>query len=115
MLPASWLLLPPGISSVSILRSKTIGGRGANTKLRWLVANGRVDEARSILIQHHAGGDEDSPLVPFEIAEMERAIGADREAEASTPWITLFNTAAYRKRSLIALMLGFFSQWNGIG
>jgi hypothetical protein len=97
------------------LQNRSIFDNRTDVKLRWMVANGRVSEARSILVRHHAGGDENSALVLFEITEMERAIQLDREAEAKTPWLTLFSTAAYRKRSLIAMTLGFFSQWNGIG
>lgn len=82
---------------------------------RWLVANGHVEKARTILTRHHAGGDDNSPLVPFELAEIELAIRTEREADVTTSWLTLFKTAAYRKRSGIAFILGFFCQWNGIG
>jgi MFS family permease len=37
---------------------------------RWLIAKGRVEEARALFVLHHAGGDVNSPLVEFEMKEI---------------------------------------------
>ncbi|KAJ4356258.1 uncharacterized protein N0V89_004289 [Didymosphaeria variabile] len=44
---------------------------------RYLIAKDRMDEARAILVRFHAGGDEQSLLVDFEMNEMEQSIKAD--------------------------------------
>ncbi|KAF5568024.1 lactose permease [Fusarium phyllophilum] len=58
---------------------------------RWLIANGKTHQAIASLTKFHAGGQENSPLVAFEISEIENALALERT------------------------ILGFFSQWNGIG
>jgi len=82
---------------------------------RWLIANGKKDQAIAILTKLHAGGQENSPLVEFEITEIENALALERSQESSASWVTLVKTAPMRRRTLIAAILGFFSQWNGIG
>lgn len=83
---------------------------------RYLVSRGRSDEARRDLIKHHAGGDADSPLVAFEMAEIERAMAAEKsESYSANSWLDLFRGAANRRRTLIAIIVGIFSQWNGVG
>ncbi|KAG5786593.1 hypothetical protein H9Q69_014327 [Fusarium xylarioides] len=64
---------------------------------RWLIANGRKDQAIAIITKFHAGGQENSPLVAFEITEIEM-LWRLKEVKNHLPPI-----------------LGFFSQWNGIG
>lgn len=81
---------------------------------RWLVAQGRRAEAHKILADYHAGGDMDSPLVAFEMAEIEGAITAEADTMSSTSWADLVRTPANRKRTLIAVLVGWFAQWNGI-
>ncbi|KAH7141898.1 general substrate transporter [Dactylonectria macrodidyma] len=81
---------------------------------RWLVAHGRIAEAREILVKHHAGGDESSPLVDFELAEIETALSMEADI-SQTSWLELFRTPANRKRTLIAFIVGWFTQWNGVG
>lgn len=81
---------------------------------RWLVAQERTEEARDILTKYHAGSDVDSPLVGREIAEIVQAIGYEKET-ASVKWSTLISTSGNRKRLFIAVCLGAFAQWNGIG
>lgn len=81
---------------------------------RWLIANGKHAQARAIFTKHHAGGDDTSPLVDFEMAEVTKAIEAERSVEGKVTWLSLLKTAPNRKRMLIATVLGIFSQWNGI-
>lgn len=48
---------------------------------RWLVSHGRLDEARKISNRYHAGQNTDadvSPLVSYEMAEIEAAIELER-------------------------------------
>ncbi|PVH74232.1 lactose permease [Cadophora sp. DSE1049] len=82
---------------------------------RWLVSKGRTEEARNILVKYHAGGDESSPLVAFEMKEIEDYIRLESRLSTQTSYFDLVRTAANRRRALIAVILGFFTQWTGIG
>lgn len=82
---------------------------------RWLVAKGRTEEARKILADYHAGGDHNSPLVVFEMAEIEGALTFEGDTVSQNSWLELIRTPANRKRTLIAVLVGWFAQWNGVG
>ncbi|KAJ2902731.1 hypothetical protein MKZ38_000157 [Zalerion maritima] len=82
---------------------------------RWLVSQGRQEEARQVLIDNHAGGQADSPLVQFEMEEIERALVLEAESMSTVSWVELVRTPANRKRTLIAGLVGWFAQWNGVG
>ncbi|KAI1385480.1 general substrate transporter [Hypoxylon trugodes] len=82
---------------------------------RYLVSQGRHEEAHRFFIEYHAGGDADSALVKFEMDEIERAITEEANVLSTTSWLDLIRTPANRKRTFIVLILGWFSQWNGIG
>jgi hypothetical protein len=82
---------------------------------RWLISQDRDEEARLQLIKYHAGGDENSPLVDFEMQEIKQVIAMENEAAKNTTWTTLWATAGNRKRLAISITLGVFSQWNGVG
>ncbi|TPX13097.1 uncharacterized protein E0L32_006523 [Thyridium curvatum] len=82
---------------------------------RFLVSVGRVSEARKSLTRLHAGGDESSALVEFEMVEMERAIQADSDHQASTSWMDLIRTPGNRRRAFITVTIGIYAQWNGVG
>ncbi|OWP04258.1 hypothetical protein B2J93_9326 [Marssonina coronariae] len=82
---------------------------------RWLVANDRHADARKILVTHHAGGDEASPLVDFQMAEMEDAIRGEKATMSQGSFAQCLQTSANRRRAFIALTLGIFAQWSGNG
>jgi MFS family permease len=86
-----------------------------NYACRYLVSRGRSDEARRILAEFHAGGDANSPLVEFEMREIEQAVAAEAEVLSTGSWLDLVRTPANRKRTLIAFIVGWFAQWNGVG
>lgn len=81
---------------------------------RWLVSKGRREDARRILADFHAGGDLESPLVRFELEEIEQALIEEADV-ATVSWLELIRTPANRKRTLIAVLVGWFAQWNGVG
>ncbi|KAF2809384.1 lactose permease [Mytilinidion resinicola] len=81
---------------------------------RWLIAKGRHAEAHAILSKYHAGGDTASPLVAFELAEMEGSIQTERTVTSETNYLDLFRTAPNRRRTLIAMIVGFYGTWSGI-
>jgi MFS family permease len=85
------------------------------TRFRWLVAKNRQEEARKVLVKFHAGGDESSPLVDFEMKEFEENIRIEAQINSQTSYIDLVRTAANRRRTIIAIIVGVFAQWNGVG
>lgn len=82
---------------------------------RWLVSVDRVDEARKNLADLHAGGDTKSPLIDFEMAEIQQTIQAEKEAEQYSAWTDLWATPGNRHRLFVSLSLGTFAQWSGNG
>ncbi|KUJ10574.1 hexose transporter [Mollisia scopiformis] len=86
---------------------------------RWLIDQDRISDARAILTKYHAGPEyqstsSTSPLVSFEISEIIQTINMEKAAK-NTGWSALVATPGNRKRTLIAVCLGAFAQWNGIG
>jgi len=80
---------------------------------RWLVARGRVDEARRILAKYHANSDDiRDPLVAFEITQIQHALRMENEISKTTSYLTLFSTPGNRRRMRIIFALALFSQWR---
>ncbi|ERS95779.1 hypothetical protein HMPREF1624_07854 [Sporothrix schenckii ATCC 58251] len=79
---------------------------------RWLVHQGRTQEAYQILTKYHAEGDESSRLLQYEMAEIEAAIEAER-AQSTSAWSEWIRTAANRYRLFIVVTSGFIIQWCG--
>ncbi|KAJ0119627.1 Lactose permease [Diaporthe amygdali] len=84
---------------------------------RWLVAKDRQHEAALILQAYHAGitdpEAELSPLVAVELAEIREAIKMQQDAN-QVGWSALVSTPGNRKRTIIAIAVGGFAQWNGV-
>ncbi|KAJ5982848.1 MFS sugar transporter [Penicillium waksmanii] len=56
---------------------------------RWFISKDRHEEARQMLVKHHAGGDQNSLLVASEMEEIIRSIAKEQEAENSTGWVDM--------------------------
>lgn len=82
---------------------------------RWLVDHGKDEQAIRILAKHHCGGNFDDPLVQYEYQEIKAALAAEKEANASTSYKSLFTTRGNLKRMRIIIAIAFFSQWSGNG
>jgi len=83
---------------------------------RWLIANGKVDEARRVLARNHANGDEDDPLVMFEMDEIQQAIEDEKTVNRNAgSWFSLFSTPGNRKRMFIVLHVVLGAQFSGNG
>ncbi|KZV72830.1 hexose transporter [Peniophora sp. CONT] len=82
---------------------------------RWLVYKGRETEARRTLAYYHANGDEQDPLIEFEMEEIMTAVRLDREVSKNVGWLSLFRTPGNRRRMRIIIAIAIFSQWSGNG
>ncbi|KAH7083007.1 sugar transporter [Paraphoma chrysanthemicola] len=81
---------------------------------RWLVSVDRIDQARNVLTTSHAGGDPTSALVEYEMIEITSAIRLESTL-ADASYAELWKTPGNRRRLLISVTLGLFSQWCGNG
>jgi hypothetical protein len=66
-------------------------------------------------VKYHAGGDLDSPLVAFEMAEIEQALALERHINQTTSYLDMIKTKGNRHRLFISITIGVFAQWNGVG
>ncbi|KAJ5096400.1 hypothetical protein NUU61_005756 [Penicillium alfredii] len=80
---------------------------------RWLIANGKPQQAEQLLAQYHTAGDTSHPLIQFEMAEIRRTIEMESRA-SETKWAALIKTPGNRKRTFVAVSIGAFAQWNGV-
>lgn len=78
---------------------------------RWLIANGKKNEAEELLARFHTAGDASHPLIQFEMAEIAHTIEMESQA-SETRWTTLVKTPGNRHRTFIAVCVGAFAQWN---
>ena len=83
---------------------------------RWLISVGRGEQAREVLTHSHAGDDPNSTtLIDYEIMEIESTLAAEKAAHDSTSYMDMFKSKGNRRRLLISISLGIFSQWVGNG
>ncbi|KAJ3042204.1 hypothetical protein HDV00_007914 [Rhizophlyctis rosea] len=80
---------------------------------RWLVANGKAEQARSILINLHADGNESSELVALEMEEMTASISTSGSDKRFWDYSGLFATGSGRYRTLMVFFIAFFGQMSG--
>jgi MFS family permease len=81
---------------------------------RWLVANDRAAEANELLTRWHAGGERNSLVVEFEIAEITENIRQEREIISRSSYADLLQTPLLRRRTLIGIIVGFYGTWSGV-
>lgn len=81
---------------------------------RWLIFKERHEEAFQVLVKYHAEGDQDSTFVHAEYHEIQTQLRQELE-NSDRRWAELMQTPGNRKRTLIAICVGIFSQWSGNG
>lgn len=79
---------------------------------RWLVSKDRDDEAFAILTKYHAEGDASSELVQAEMAQIRATIKLEME-NSKQSWFDLLRTKGMRRRVLVTVFLGLFTQMSG--
>lgn len=81
---------------------------------RYLVYKGRHAEARKVLVDYHAGGDENSPLVEFEMREITMQIEQSQK-NSGTSYMEFFKTKGNRHRLFLIMMVPTMMQLSGNG
>ncbi|KIY68779.1 hexose transporter [Cylindrobasidium torrendii FP15055 ss-10] len=79
---------------------------------RWLVMNGREEEALAILAYYHADGNTEDPLITHEMDEIKRAV--EFEALNPTSYLSLFTTWRMIRRLLRVCLIIILFQWTGV-
>ena len=79
---------------------------------RWLIAHNKEDEAFEVLTKYHAGGDRNSELVKFEMAEIKVAISKE-ESGRKVSWLTWFQSKANFHRLFLTIALPTIIQLCG--
>lgn len=72
---------------------------------RWLIANDRFDEAKKVLAKYHADGDETSPLIALEMAEMQASIKQQASDKRWYDYSELFNSRSSRYRTFLVVSI----------
>lgn len=81
---------------------------------RYLILKGRHDEARKVLVKHHAGGDESSPLVEFEMKEITLQI-EESQNSSGTGYGEFLKTKGNRHRLFLIIVVPAMMQISGNG
>jgi hypothetical protein len=76
------------------------------------VSKDRHEEAQAILVKYHAEGDVNSVLVQAELAQIRSTIKIEMD-NSSQSWMNMVSTKGMRRRTLIAVFLGLFTQMSG--
>lgn len=113
-IPTEWAWRIPSLLQAAPALVQIVGIFFVPESPRWLIAKNRGEEAKKILTKYHAEGYENDELVALEYFEMKRVIEADLLANKMT-WRAFVSSAGNRRRLLLVLMLGLFSQWSGNG
>jgi hypothetical protein len=79
---------------------------------RWLISKDRDDEAFAILVKYHAEGDPTSVLVQAEMAQIRATVKLEIE-HSKQSWMDMVRTPGMRRRVVIAVFLGLFTQMSG--
>jgi hypothetical protein len=73
----------------------------------------RNDEALRMLSHYHADGNDSDSTVMFEYAEMKETIRIEFLHKKSSSYMDFIRTKGNRKRLMMIISLGLFSQWSG--
>jgi sugar porter (SP) family MFS transporter len=82
---------------------------------RFLIANGKEDEALAFLVKYHGNGNTDSALVRLEIEEMREGIRIDGIDKTWWDYRPFMFTHSGRWRMAQVLMISIFGQFSGNG
>ncbi|KAG9252925.1 general substrate transporter [Emericellopsis atlantica] len=92
-----------------------LGGWWLPESPRWQVGHGHEEKARQFIIEYHANGDADHPIVAIEMQEIEASLESviGRSAWACFDVRSLFKSRARLYRLMLAMTMAWFGQFSG--
>lgn len=81
---------------------------------RYLVFKGKHEEARKVLVKYHAGGDESSPLVDFEMKEITLQIEQAKKS-SGTSYAEFLKNKGNKHRLFLIIFVPIMMQLSGNG
>ncbi|OZJ03972.1 hypothetical protein BZG36_03256 [Bifiguratus adelaidae] len=81
---------------------------------RYLIYKGRLDEARRVIVKYHAGGDDNAPIVDFEMEEISAALEAEK-LQGTSSYLDFFKTKGNRQRLFLVCFVPIMMQLSGNG
>ncbi|KAH7129721.1 general substrate transporter [Dactylonectria estremocensis] len=92
-----------------------LGGWFIPESPRWQIAQGRYDAARAFIIEHHANGDANHPIVAIEMSEIEDSLALvqGRSAWACFDLRSLVKSRARLYRLMLVVAMSWFGQFSG--
>lgn len=80
---------------------------------RWLIANGKTEQARAVLAKYHGEGIDTHPFVLLQMEEMKHSIKQDASDKRWWDYRELFSTRSARRRLICFLGMAAFGQLSG--
>ncbi|KAL2859149.1 general substrate transporter [Aspergillus pseudodeflectus] len=80
---------------------------------RWLIAHGKIEQARAVLARYHGEGSEDHPIVRLQMVEMQHTIRRDASDKKWWDYKELISTHSARRRLVCVLGMACFGQLSG--
>ncbi|CRK31648.1 Lactose permease like protein [Verticillium longisporum] len=80
---------------------------------RWLIANGKIEQARAMLAKYHGEGQENHPVVRLQMEEMKHSIKQDASDKRWWDYRELGSTRSARRRLIYVLGMAAFGQLSG--
>ncbi len=111
-IPSNWAWRIPSLLQIcpSLLQIATVFLLPESP--RFLISRDRDEEAREVLVKYHAEGDASSILVQAEMVQIRETIRTEMEASKQT-WLELLSTYGMRRRFIITIFIGLFTQLSG--